>query len=214
MQRPDDHELPGSPEGRGPLRRLLRYARPYLALMALTLVLGGLLSGSHFVRAYLMKPVFDDIILPGAQLEKDTTQSFGWPQLPGFRDEASAPAEAVALEDSEQRALLEGIRDSMERVLWIALALVLVTPVLLFSREYTVQYVLGRIDLDMKIEVCNQLLALPLRFHHERQRGDIMQRILNDATRAQSALGLLFGDFLQAVLMIGVGVVHQAGNPS
>ena len=65
---------------------------------------------------------------------------------------------------------------------------------------------LGRIDLDMKVDICRKLLALPLRFHQEWQRGDVMRRILNDTARAHKAVELLFGDFLMAVLMIIVGV--------
>ena len=35
-------------------------------------------------------------------------------------------------------------------------------PIILFAREYLVAYVLGRIDLDMKVDICRKLLALPL----------------------------------------------------
>lgn len=209
MQRPDDPERPVRPaEQRGPLWRLVGYGRPYLAIVLITMALAGGLSASRYARAYLMKPVFDEIILPGGQLSKEAAKSFGW-VLPGWLGGSASeldPAPPVGKDAEQERALLQGIREAFERVIWIALAIVLVTPALLFWREYAVQYVLGRVDLDMKIDVCNKLLALPLRFHQERQRGDIMQRILNDTVRAQSALELLFGDFLMAVLMIVVGL--------
>ncbi|HKA15340.1 MAG TPA: ABC transporter ATP-binding protein, partial [Myxococcota bacterium] len=74
-----------------------------------------------------------------------------------------------------------------------------------FAHDYVVAWVLGRIDLDMKIEVCGKLLALPLRFHRDRARGDLLARILGDAGTAQSALSLVFDDFAQAAVMLVLG---------
>jgi len=76
---------------------------------------------------------------------------------------------------------------------------------ILFAREYLVAWVLGRIDLDMKIEVCGRLLALPLRFHRDRNRGDLLARLMGDVGTAQGALGLVFDDFAEAAVMLVVG---------
>jgi len=188
---------------------MLRYARPYALLILLTMLLAGGLSGSRFTRAYLMKPIFDDIILPGAQLPQGAVRDFSWPSLIGSDAQPETPpAPQDETPDSRDEELhrLAGVQEAFGRVVLIGLLLVVLTPILLFSRDYTVQYVLGRIDLDMKVDICRKLLALPLRFHQEWQRGDVMQRILNDTARAQKAVELLFGDFLMAVLMIIVGV--------
>ncbi len=54
--------------GKPPLRRLVAYARPFVGMILLTLVLGAFYSATQAGRAYLMKPIFDDVLLPGAQL--------------------------------------------------------------------------------------------------------------------------------------------------
>lgn len=210
MKRADASERSNPPiEGSAPLRRMLRYARPYALLILLTMLLAGGLSASRYTRAYLMKPIFDDIILPGAQLPQGAVRDFSWPSLVGADTQPEMPpapqGETPDSRDEELRRLA-GVQEAFGRVVLIGLLLVVLTPILLFSRDYTVQYVLGRIDLDMKVDICRKLLALPLRFHQEWQRGDVMQRILNDTARAQKAVELLFGDFLMAVLMIIVGV--------
>jgi len=216
LERPDDQERFAQPtEGPAALRRMLRYARPYTLLIVITMVLAGGLSGSRYVRAYLMKPIFDEIILPGAQLPQEALDTFKWSALPGTggREADQAPSTdappdgtPVPEGDDETRARLQGVQDAFGRVVLIAVLLVVLTPILLFVRDYTVQYILGRIDLDMKVDICRKLLSLPLRFHQEWQRGDVMQRILNDTSQAQKAVELLFGDFLMAVLMIVIGM--------
>ena len=49
--------------------RLLVYVRPYVALIALSLQLSSAFSAAQYARAYLMKPVFDDILLPGQNIQ-------------------------------------------------------------------------------------------------------------------------------------------------
>ena len=78
-------------------------------------------------------------------------------------------------------------------------------PVVLFVRDYLVAWVLGRIDLDMKVELCGRLLALPLRFHRDRNRGDLLARLMGDVGTAQGALALVFDDFAEAAVMLVVG---------
>ena len=68
-----------------------------------------------------------------------------------------------------------------------SLLIVLGMPLVLFARDYLVAWVLGRIDLDMKIELCGRLLALPLRFHRDRSRGDLLARLMGRRGHARRA---------------------------
>ena len=154
------------------------------------------------MRAFLIKPVLDEIILPGQDIE-NIGSSFG-SLLPGSGSAEAEAAPETTL-DPEQRERLQGVLDALVKVVGIALAIVVLAPLLMYFREVTVQYVLGRIDLAMKVDICAKVLALPLSFHQSRQRGDTVQRILGDASGAHRALDLLFGDFLESVLMIFVG---------
>ena len=74
------------------------------------------------------------------------------------------------------RALSSRSSDRLITIIAAILLIVLGMPVVLFARDYLVAWVLGRIDLDMKIELCGRLLALPLRFHRDRNRGDLLAR--------------------------------------
>ena len=48
--------------------RLLSYVRPFVALILLATALSFLVSGGRYVRAYLMKPLFDDVLIPHTSL--------------------------------------------------------------------------------------------------------------------------------------------------
>jgi subfamily B ATP-binding cassette protein MsbA len=187
------------------LIRLVRYARPYVALILVTFALSGLFSVGSYARAYLIKPVLDNIVVPS---QSEGGAASGWlPDLglSGIGAQTQAPSPPAEDEAKLQR-LRSSIRESFVLVVWAALAIVFAMPLVTFSREYLVQYVLGRIEMDMKVDVCGKLLALPLRFHQDRQRGDVLARIMGDVGGAHHALSLLFGDFLQSLLMIAVGV--------
>ena len=105
-------------QGRPHIDRLLTYARPYLALVALTLLLSLVYSGGQYARAYLIKPAIDDIALPSASLHGNELSrsvlgvlDLGSPAAaqPG----AEAAAEGSALDDRARvAALTENISHS------------------------------------------------------------------------------------------------------
>ncbi|MGH0028306.1 MAG: ABC transporter ATP-binding protein [Myxococcota bacterium] len=206
MTRFSEYESSGlAGSGQPALRRLLAYARPFVPLILVAMLLGAGLSATHAVRAYLIKPVLDDVVMPGAELTKEGTSLDSVLPSFGLGNEAAEPAAPPVEPTPEQRARLEELMDSLGQVVAIALAIIVLAPLFMYFREVTVQYVLGRVDLAMKVDICAKVLALPLSFHQSRQRGDTVQRILGDASGAHRALDLLFGDFLESVLMIVVG---------
>ena len=44
--------------------RLLRYVRPYLGILALAIACSLVYAGARNARNYLVKPLFDNVILP------------------------------------------------------------------------------------------------------------------------------------------------------
>jgi subfamily B ATP-binding cassette protein MsbA len=198
--------------GRPQLARLLAYARPYLALIGLTLALSLVYSGGQYARAYLIKPAIDDIALPSASLQAGELSgpvlgALGLGSPPAPQPGGEAAAGGSTLDDRARvAALADAISRSIVLVALVAAIIVVTMPLLLFAREYLVAYTLGRIDLDMKVDVCSKLLALPLGFHQDRKRGDVLARVMSDVGGAHAALTLLFGDFVEAALMIGVGL--------
>ena len=196
------------------LVRLLAYARPYVALIALTLLLSSVYSGGQYARAYLIKPAIDDIALPSTELRGNEFSGsvldlVGFGSSAGDEPDSEPQTEspASAPDDRERvAAIAESISRSVVLVALAAAAIVIAMPLILFFREYLVAYVLGRINLDMKVDICSKLLALPLGFHQNRKRGDVFSRVMSDVGGAQTALTLLFSDFVENALMIVVGI--------
>jgi subfamily B ATP-binding cassette protein MsbA len=150
------------------LLRLVARARPHAGWIALAMGLALLFGIGRYVRAYLMKPILDDVLL------------------------AQDPS-------------LANVSERFSEIVAIAVALVLVMPLVQFFRTYVVEHVLGRVYIEMERDVCDRLLALPLRYHQTRQRGDTLSRTLRDVSTAHQALQLLFGEFVLAVAMVSVG---------
>jgi subfamily B ATP-binding cassette protein MsbA len=190
--------------------RLYAYARPYVPLIVLGFVLAAADSSTRFARAYMMKPVFDDIALPAATLGGSAIDLSWLPGAPAREGDEAAPDATAPAPDAARQAAEEAlrarVRDNFHSLVLAAIALILLMPILGFAHDYLIHYVLGRIELAMKVDICGKLLALPLRFHQDAQRGDVLARVLGDAGKAHLALELIFADFLESALMIVVGV--------
>jgi subfamily B ATP-binding cassette protein MsbA len=188
--------------------RLYGYARPWLPLIAVALLLSSLDSSTRYARAYLIKPVFDDIAMPAMSAGPIDFQSLRSRLGAGKAAEAPAPApEAVSAEEQRKEALRNRVIENFRWLVFASIAIVVLLPILGFAHDYMVQFILGRIELQMKVDICGKLLALPLRYHRGTQRGDVLARVMGDAGRAQQALELLFADLLEAAVMILIGVV-------
>ncbi len=103
-----------------------------------------------------------------------------------------------------QGALAAGAAERLAEILAAALAVVLLVPLASFARVWAVESALGRMHAAMKRDFCARLLALPLRFHHSRRRGDVAARAVGDVDAAHAALRLLFEDLLQGVVALGL----------
>ncbi len=195
--------------------RVLGYARPYVALILLALTLTLVFGAARFARAYLVKPIIDDVILPYGALVTASGAPAWLPDLgrltrAGEAPEAERPPTGRAVRDldaGERAELRARIRSHFVAILAIAVAVMFLIPLAEFGRQYLVQYALGRMHVDMKRDLCAKLLALPLRFHQTHRRGDVYSRTVADVGSAHDALGLIFSDLAHSVLLIGVGVV-------
>jgi subfamily B ATP-binding cassette protein MsbA len=201
----------GARRERHPLIRVIAYARPWAGLILLSAVLALSLAGTRYARAYLMKPILDEVLLPHQAIAASEGGSRWLPDAPligGSRAAESAESPSAGTLTPEQRAEIEaGIRASLEEVLIYAIIIVLGVPVLMLSRSYLVEWVNGRVYIDIVRDVCSKLLALPLGFHHESSRGDILTRTLQDVKSAHRAVKLLLSDFVESAAMVIIGVI-------
>ena len=69
------------PDVRVTLRRMIRYAKPYIGIVVVAMLCALVFSGARYGRAYLMKPLLDDVMLP---YQAVASSSIDW--LPGFSD--------------------------------------------------------------------------------------------------------------------------------
>ncbi len=189
--------------------------RPYLGILALAIVCSLVYAGARNARNYLVKPLFDNVILPQYKSGNPVDMGAWFSNLgestertEGDATPESPPGEVPATaDDAESRDLLaEGVGENLYKVLLAGLLIVLVLPLAHFGQEYLAQYTMGRALVDIQQELCAKLLALPLHFHNRTSRGETLSRTTNDATRAHFALDLLFSDSVQSFLALLVSV--------
>ena len=209
----DEHEKRAAPDLTRPIwLRILVYARPYVALVTLGLVLTVGVAGVEFARAFLLKGLIDDVGLPIATLQPASSDWLS--KLPGIPDEGDTPV-TEEVSKLSSRELTSEERDQLRKTVTrnalplVALAalIALALPTLSFLRGYTSAYALGRMSVDMSVDACAKVLALPLGFHHGNRRGEVLTRIGSDLGVAHGALSLLFSDVAQAAVTISVGVI-------
>jgi subfamily B ATP-binding cassette protein MsbA len=184
-----------------PFLRLVGFARPYVALIAIAFVLTGVYAGATAYRAYLVKPLMDDVLL-----EQHALQSLPAASWIRTREGENAAPEALPADPAEARAELQrAINESFWNVMVAAVLIAFVLPLSSFGHNYLVEYMLGRVRVDLQQSICAKLLALPMTFHHGTTRGDTLSRTMNDVNRAHLALNLLFSDVVQALMRVIVG---------
>ncbi len=191
------------------LARLLAYARPYLFLIGIALACSLIFSAGRFGRAYLMKPLLDNVVLPvqasagRIQIPSTTPSATVEPAGPETARETQTESEAPG---PGAEALPANVGAILRNLLWAGLAIVIAIPLAIFGRDYTISYLLGRISINLKRELAAKLLRLPLSFHRRARSGDTVTRLLTDVDLSQQALQLLFLDFLQASIMAVIGI--------
>lgn len=162
------------------LRRLMGLARPYWLMLVVVFVCGTLFAASRYVRAYLIQPFLDDVMVPAAALERGTTQ---W-----------EPAIQALLPRLYEIGIVAGLT-------------LIVTPLAMFGRSYLANRVVAEVRRDIDQAVARKFLFAPLEAHREGASGDRLARALSDAGLACQALAILFRDVFTSVLTALVGVV-------
>ena len=153
--------------------RLLRYALAYKVHLVLAIAASMLYGvGKAFIPA-LVKVVFDSGLLPGFDKENTTVvgrlvQSFGW----------------------DTTGVLYGMT-----------GLIFTVAALLFSAElasgYYSGFLINRIMLDVRCDLCQKLLGMSLSFYNDRKNGDLISRLTNDILVTSQATNLLFNNLIK-----------------
>ncbi len=178
-----------------PLLRLLGYARPYLWLVALTLVFSLIYASGLTGRAYLIQPLLDDVVVPEVTLDT----------LPDLvPDEPSA--EQARAREAEAEALAVRVRERFLQILLIAAGIIAGMPIVRLVRDYASDWVMTRMTVDMQLDLSTKLLHIPLTHHHRDTRGEFVSRTLRDTDVANRAQALIFGEAVQDAFQIVVAM--------
>jgi len=225
---------PAPPRQARTFARLLRFARPYVGVLVAAMACSVVYAGARNARAWLVKPVLDQVILPHYGGEAPGEGAFQLP-IPGLSSldllgdqplgggvgagepqtapgtPAAAPAErgeARRTEPPEAAAPPEDpdVGRSLWNVVLAGLLIILILPPAHFGEIVLVEWSLGRVLVDVQQKLCAKLLRLPLGYHNAVRRGDSLSRATNDATRSQMALKLLFGNVVPAFFQLVIGI--------
>jgi subfamily B ATP-binding cassette protein MsbA len=191
--------------------RLLRYARPYVGVVAAALLAAVVFAAARASIAYLAKPLMDDVI---AAAPEGAMPSLELPIPLPFVKKPEPTAAAPPAEPADPAAARERLAIATTRlgqILALGAALTLAMSFAHFARDYLAQWTLGRILVDIQQDLAKKLLALPLGFHHNMRRGDALSRVMSDATRAHVSLDAVLVDFLPSLLALAVGSLYLVG---
>ncbi|MEX2207524.1 MAG: ABC transporter ATP-binding protein [Myxococcota bacterium] len=175
--------------------RLLGYARPYAWLVAVVIGFSLLYGGGLTGRAFILKGFVDDVALENARV--DSIEDLLKRPKPEQLDRRKLR--------EERRELKDRVRKNLRRTLLAGVLLVLIMPVVRLIRDFTSEWVMSRVLVDMQRDLVTKLLVLPLGRHQRDSRGDAISRITSDTGVANRLQSMIYGDFIE-----DIGVVIAA----
>lgn len=164
------------------LLRLFGFARQYWgwAVIALT----GMFCVSFFsaLQAYLIKPLFDDLLLSGSQAASDSAGVIVW------LDDRYNAYLAFAAERGWN------IRVAVAVLIFLVMIL---KNVWMFLSRYAFAVVGLSMVQDIRRHLYNRLIGMPLKFFSTSNTGELVSRIVSDVIFIQQAMAERFGDLIQ-----------------
>ncbi|NLL42038.1 MAG: ABC transporter ATP-binding protein [Firmicutes bacterium] len=213
-------------------RRLLRYAKPYWALIALCVLLLLMIAVTDLARPYLVKVAIDDHILGSnvSYVETDgtgdgliTIQGYTLERVKGAEDGSGLRFKLVR-EGGEQRLEStsgdlvltlspEEIRElrgfDREAILRLGLLLFIVVTAgfgLNYVQAYILQYTGQRIVFDIRQELFTHLQRLALRFFDTNPVGRLVTRVTNDTQNLHEMYTAVLVNLFKDIFMI-MGII-------
>ncbi len=175
--------------------RLLGYARPYAWLVAIVILFSLVYGGGLTGRFFLLKGLVDDVAVENARVDS----------IEDLLKHNSEKLDRRKLRE-ERRELKERVRENFQQIVLASVVLVLVMPLVRLVRDYTSEWVMSRVLVDMQRDVASKLLRLPLARHQRDSRGDAISRITSDTGVANRMQSMIYGDFIEDIAVVLVAV--------
>lgn len=166
--------------------RLLVYLRPYALASAGSVVLLAIVGAMAAFRVLLVKPIFDNVLSPGAQ-SHDVLQ-------------IRVPLLAHPLN-------LQFLVPSHFHNAWTVVAYALVMSAVVKSvcdylGTYLVNYAGFGMITDLRNDLYNSVLRRSVAFFQRHATGTLLSTLINDIEKVQFALSSVLGDFLQQIFTL------------
>lgn len=181
---------PGSPPRVGTLFRLLRFARPHVAWMALGVMLTMATTAAGLIPPLLTWPLVDDILSP-------------------YQEQVKVAREDPTIGEVAREARLDGLREKAREpfamVPWYLLGM-LGSAVAAWGLGWGQGWVLARLSERISADLRNTTYAhvhsLSLDYFTAKRTGDLVSRISSDSDRICYFLSDTLTDFATDALMI------------
>jgi ATP-binding cassette, subfamily B, bacterial len=179
----------------GVLFRLLRFARPHVAWLALGVALTLASTGAGLIPPLLTWPLVDDVLTPYQEATKDIRQDASLTveqraaRLHGLRDTGEAPFERVPL-------YLLGM-----------LGAAIAAWLLGWGQGWVLARLSERVSADLRNHTYAHLHSLSIDYFSAKRTGDLVARISSDTDRICYFLSDTLMDFSTDVLMLASSAV-------
>jgi len=163
------------------VKRLLGFIRPYTVRFFVAVFLMALVGVCEVLMAFLVKPIFDNVLLPTAQT--NSIQLFTWPF-------------------SGQVFYLQDLLPSRIHNAWtvVAIAIIAVTVVkglAEFFATYSIGFIGQSVVMDLRNLLYSRLIRQSIAFFTSHPTGRLMSAITSDIEKIQTAVSQVAADFLK-----------------
>jgi ATP-binding cassette, subfamily B, bacterial MsbA len=203
--------------------KLLSFAKPYWKLMALAIFSMIIYTSVSGVQIALIKPILDKLLLGDAEITERPKIDIGQPvqkqdNLPSVKQLKKTELPIIDIDQPVQKQdNLPSIKQLKKQVLdkftfiekiqkratssftSIGIIIAALAPIVFLSnyfQQYLRNRVMWAVVVDIRNKVCDHLLPQPLSFFENRKSGDLLSRLTNDISVAQSGLTVLFDEIL------------------
>ena len=177
------------------LRRLLRYVRPYLAPLLLSVILMALVGAAQGFTALLITPVFDRVLNPAS---------------------ADTPVPLFIIPLFRHKVYLQDFLPAAIHNVWTMVAVAIVATFFIkgtcdYFGNYFINYVGISAVTDLRQTVFDKVLRQDAHFFESNSTGRVMSSIMNDIEKIQVATSHMLADLDAPDLHRAVSVVR--GHP-